>query len=162
MIHGKQARLQRSLIIEGVPLSTVCYDHTPPAITARTKEYTGQAIVTEKMVGVEKLEAKFKLNGSVALTRNLLGKGYNQLIDIIVTDIGNIGNNGLPYAHTYIYSANVKSIVPDTPEDGGEGCEVTLSLTTYEFKFDGKTIDEIDGITGLVMLGGNIIVPAVV
>ena len=162
MITGKQARLSRSVIINAVPLSRECSSHTPPTIAAKMKEYSGQAIPVEMMIGLEKMEAKIKLAGSVAIARVALGKGFSELIDIVITDIGLIGSDGLKYAHTYIYAANVKSITPETSDDGTEGCEITLSVASYEFKFDGVTIDEIDSRTGKIMLGQNTIVEAVI
>lgn len=158
MIIGKQARLQRHIVVDTLPLSNVISSHTPPAITAKMKSYGGQAIVTEKMTGLDQLTAKFKISGSVAQARTTLGHGYNKLIDIVVSDVGNIGDNGAEYVHTYIYAANVKSITPDTDDDGSEGAEVELSLTSYEFKSNGVTVDLVDGRTGEITLGGNTIV----
>lgn len=160
MIVGNQSRLQRSLIVNGIPLSRGCENHTPPTITARMREYKGQAIPVEIMAGVEKMEAKFKMSGSIAATRLALGEGYASLIDIVVSDVGLIGNNGARYAHTYVYAAKVKSIAPATGDDGEESAEVTLSVASYEFKMDGVTIDEIDGRTGKLMIGGQTIVEA--
>lgn len=161
MIMGKQVRLQRSVIIEALPISAEVDSHTPPAIVAKMKEFNGQAIPVSMMTGIEAMTSTIKIGGSVAATKMVCGKGYTQLIDIIVTDIGTIGNNGIPYAHTYIYAAKVKSITPDTTDEGGEGASIELSVHAYEFKFDGKTIDEIDSRTGKIMIGGHTIVEAV-
>lgn len=162
MMLGNQARLQRSVIINNLVLSRQCSDHTPPAIVARMKEYNGQAIPTEMMVGIEKMESTIVLAGSVAAARMSLGAGFTGLIDIVVTDIGLIGDDGDKYTHTYVYAAKVKSITPQTDGDGAEGAEVALSVHSYEFKFNGVTVDEIDSRTGKVLLGGNLVVPAVV
>lgn len=162
MILGKQSRLQRTVIANNIPFSRECSSHTPPAIVAKLKEYSGQAIVTTMMTGIEKMEATLKFEGSVAMVRQRLGEGYTSLIDIIVTDIGLIGDNGLRYAHTYIYAAKVASITPDTGDDGTEACEVKLTCHAYEFKMDGVTVDEIDSRTGAITLGGTVIVPAVI
>ena len=161
MITGLQARLSRSLIVDTLPLSNVVTEHTAPALVAKMKSYSGQAIPTEQMVGLEQMTASFKLAGSVAAAKMALGKGFTQLIDVIVSDSGNIGDNGVKYVHTYVYAVRVKSITPVTDADGSDGADIELSVTSYEYKFNGVTVDEVNARTGKIVIGGFTHVEAV-
>lgn len=157
---GKQARLRRALIVERVLLSNECSLHTPPALVAKLKEYTGQAITQSQMVGLEPMTASFVMDGSIGEVRKACGKGYSQLIDVVVTDSGLIGDSGAQYTHTYAYATKVKSITPDTGDSGKEACTVELYVHAYSFSSDGELIDEVDSRTGKIMIGGHVIIEA--
>ena len=152
-----QSRIRRSIVIDNLLLTNEVKDHTPPPITQRTKDSEGQAIIAEMMVGIEKLEAKFTLTGSVEEVRKALGGGFARLVDIVVTDAGLNGSNGDKYTHTYIYSAKVKGITPTTGSDGAEEIEVTLSPQTYTMKANGQTLDYVDVDTLALTIGGHVI-----
>ncbi|EJZ9093463.1 phage major tail tube protein [Vibrio parahaemolyticus] len=156
-----QTRLRRTIVIDNLLLTNEVKDHTPPTITTRTKDSEGQAIVAEQMVGIEKLEAKFSLIGSIEEVRKALGGGFTKLIDIVVTDTGLNGSNGDKYTHTYIYSTKVKAITPTTGSDGAEEIEVTLSPQTYTMKADSKVVDYVDVDTLALTIGGHVILDAV-
>ncbi|EGR0199581.1 phage major tail tube protein [Vibrio parahaemolyticus] len=156
-----QTRLRRTIVIDNLLLTNEVKDHTPPAITTRNKDSEGQAIIAEQMVGIEKLEAKFNLIGSIEEVRKAVGAGYAKLIDIVVTDTGLNGSNGKSYTHTYIYSTKVKGITPATGADGEEAIEVTLSPQTYTMKADGTTLDYVDVDTLALTIGGHVILEPV-
>lgn len=156
-----QSRLRRTIVIDNLLLTNEVKDHTPPALTIRTKDSEGQAIIAEMMVGIEKLEAKFSIIGSIGEVKRAIGSGFTRLIDIVVTDSGLEGSNGERYTHTYIYSAKVKGITPATGADGSEEVEVALSPQSYTMKVNGQIVDYVDVDTLALTIGGHVVLDAV-
>lgn len=151
---GQRALITRQGIVNGQPLVKELDEFTPPEIKKAMQETRGGAFIPgEIMVGLEKMNSSFKVNGATQELLSAYGLSAGELCQVDVKE-SQQDEDGNKFAIVYSVTGEIIS-VKDSPSKMGEvpNQEFEMAVSAYKKTENGKTIYDIDRNAQILNLG---------
>ena len=151
---GQRALITRQGIVNGQPLVKELDEFTPPEIKKAMQETRGGSFIPgEIMVGLEKMNSSFKVNGATQELLSAYGLSAGELCQVDVKE-SQQDEDGNKFAIVYSVTGEIIS-VKDSASKMGEvpNQEFEMAVTAYKKTENGKTIYDIDRNAQILNLG---------
>ncbi len=153
---GQRSRITRHAMIKGHPLIKELDEFTPPEIKKVMQETRGGSFIPgEIMVGLEKMNSKWKVKGAnqALLSAYGLAPGENCQVDIKESHQDEDGNS---FAITYSLTGEIISVTESASKMGElPDHDMEMSVIAYKKTEDGKVIYDIDRKAQILNLGNG-------
>ncbi len=151
---GQRALITRQGIVNGQPLVKELDEFTPPEVKKAMQETRGGSFIPgEIMVGLEKMNSSFKVNGATQELLSAYGLSAGELCQVDVKE-SQQDEDGNKFAIVYSVTGEIIS-VKDSASKMGEvpNQEFEMAVTAYKKTENGKTIYDIDRNAQILNLG---------
>jgi P2 family phage contractile tail tube protein len=146
MAAAAQIRKNFNLFLDGFGYAGNVDEYQPPALTVQVEDFRAGGMDSSVALdmGMEKLEASFKLSKIAAEALRLWGVGAGQTFALVVR--GALEDlDGTVKAEVFIQRGTIRSIEFDAVTPGAKaGVTLTMDVREYSYSVDGVTIHDID------------------
>jgi P2 family phage contractile tail tube protein len=146
MAAAAQIRKNFNLFLDGFGFAGNVEEYQPPALNVQVEDFRAGGMDTSVALdmGMEKLEASFKLSKIAAEALRLWGVGAGQTFALIVR--GALEDlDGTVKAEVFTQRGTIRSIEFDAVTAGAKaGVSLTMDVREYSYSIDGLNIHDID------------------
>ena len=146
MAAAAQIRKNFNLFLDGFGYAGNVDEYQPPALTVQVEDYRAGGMDSSVALdmGMEKLEASFKLSKVAIEALRLWGIGAGQTVSLIVR--GALEDlDGTVKAEVFTQRGTIRSIEWDAITPGAKaGVSLTMDVREFTLVVDGTTVHDID------------------
>jgi len=153
---GQRSRITRQGIINGQPLVKELDEFTPPEIKKTMQETRGGSFIPgEIMVGLEKMNCKFKVKGANQELLAAFGLSAGELCQTDVKE-SHEDEDGNKFAIAYSVTGEIISVTESVSKMGElPDVEFEMAVSAYKKTESGKVVYDIDRNAQILNLGAG-------
>ncbi len=153
---GQRSRIARQAMVNGMALIKEMEEFTPPEVKKSMQETRGGSFIPgEIMVGLEKLNCKFKVKGAGQELLSTFGLSAGELCQVDIKE-SHQDEDGNKFSISDSMTGEVISVT-ESPSKMGDmpDHEFEMSVQAYKKMENGKVIYDIDRNAQIIDLGGG-------
>ncbi|QMV14726.1 phage major tail tube protein [Vibrio spartinae] len=153
---GQRSRITRQAMINSHPLIKELDEFTPPEIKKVMQETRGGSFIPgEIMVGLEKMNSKWKVKGADQALLSAYGLASGELCQVDIKE-SHQDEDGNSFAITYSLTGEIISVTESASKMGElPEHDMEMSVSAYKKTEDGKVIYNIDRKAQILNLGNG-------